>query len=149
MSAPQNGLPCPLVVDANIVAYRLLSQDEKFSPLVAGLAQKAPEWTLPSLWQHEFANILATNVRHGRLQPGESAKIFEIAQATFGPVEQAVDLGQALALANKLGLTVYDAQYVLLAEKTGTALITEDQKLIRRLPRGRALTLEQALSALN
>ena len=141
----RNGLVGPLVVDVNVLAYHVLQMDPRLSPLASQLAKRAPTWILPSIWKHEFVNILATSVRTGRLTPEESARFYGATRAIFEPVESDVDLGWALDEANERQLSGYDAQYVVLALERQAFLVTEDKKLIRNAPSNMALTLEQAL----
>ncbi|MGH8606769.1 MAG: type II toxin-antitoxin system VapC family toxin, partial [Gammaproteobacteria bacterium] len=50
-------------------------------------------------------------------------------------VETSVDLSEAVALAEHVGLTVYDASYIWLALKLRSELITLDQQLAERASR--------------
>jgi len=51
-------------------------------------------------------------------------------------VETKVDLPEAITLAERIGLTVYDASYLWLAEKLQAELITLDKQLADVADRG-------------
>ena len=66
-----------------------------------------------------------------RQNPGERAVIFEQFLASFDlPIElQNVDFPQVVELANRYGLTTYDASYLWLARNLGAELVTLDGDL--------------------
>jgi predicted nucleic acid-binding protein len=52
-------------------------------------------------------------------------------RARFGVEEIAIEHGEALALADAAGLTVYDASYLWLARRLDVPLVTLDKMLAR------------------
>jgi predicted nucleic acid-binding protein len=133
-----------LVVDANILVYSLLGADERLSPLATQLAHRHPFWMLPPIWEHEFANTLVGYVRRGDLDEVRMATVMEKALLRFSVTTQAVPMDRVLRTALRGSLTVYDAQYLALAEALECSLVTED-KALRLRSGGRAISLREAL----
>ena len=50
-----------IVADVNLVAY--LPINGPFTSAARAALVRDPHWIAPSLWRHEFLNILATSVR--------------------------------------------------------------------------------------
>ncbi|MCX7016050.1 MAG: type II toxin-antitoxin system VapC family toxin [Candidatus Sumerlaeota bacterium] len=122
-----------IVVDANILAYRFVQGDK--TALTRQAQERDPDWVVPPLWQHEFLNVLATLGRERILTPAQCAVVWEGALSAMRPREQPVDLGFALSIALREGITAYDAQYIALARSLGIPCLTEDRKLIRTCPK--------------
>jgi len=128
-----------IVVDSNVLAYSLIEGDK------TGLARQArerdPDWRVPSLWRHEFLNILAS---YGRVR-GATAKqltsLWSQAVNLFVTAERSVDFPYALRLAVEHKISAYDAEFIALAKVLQVPCITEDKALQRRFPRD-TLSLE-------
>jgi predicted nucleic acid-binding protein len=89
---------------------------------------------VPGLWRWEIANVLQLNVRRGR----HSGDFRDGALASLAMLPVKVDAGadrqawgDTLHLAERHGLTVYDAAYLELALRRGLPLATLDQDLRR------------------
>ncbi len=50
-----------IVVDVNVVAYYFIEGDK--TALAREVMQADPDWRLPSLWRHEYLNVVATYPR--------------------------------------------------------------------------------------
>ncbi len=84
---------------------------------------------VPMLWRLEVANSLTMAVRRGRID----AEFRRAALADLSELDIVADVqtdahawDATLALADRHGLTVYDAAYVELAQRRGLALATLD-----------------------
>jgi predicted nucleic acid-binding protein len=89
---------------------------------------------VPVLWLWEVANVLQMNVRRGR----HNSKFRDRALADLAlfPVKEDAEAGReawsaTLTLAERHGLTVYDAAYLEVALRRGLPLATLDQDLRR------------------
>jgi predicted nucleic acid-binding protein len=86
--------------------------------------------TAPDLVYGEVANALLRYVRVRRLAAEDADDamrlILEVPVRVISLRSLAVD---ALTLAREIGLSAYDATYVLLAEATGATLVTADRRL--------------------
>jgi predicted nucleic acid-binding protein len=92
--------------------------------------------TAPDLVYGEVANALLRYVRAGRLESADADEamrlILEVPLRVVSLRSLAVD---ALRLAREIGLSVYDATYVLLTEATGATLVTADRRLAAAVDR--------------
>jgi len=79
-----------IVVDTNVVAYALIQGTQ--TALARQVRQRDPFWRLPTLWRHEFLNILAVYVRRGGARLREAAFLWGQAVKLLSPGEQAVDM---------------------------------------------------------
>ena len=86
---------------------------------------------VPTLWRFEVGNSLLMAVRRGRILPSRPAEIFaelEAIQITDDPAPKWV-WRATYALAERHGLTVYDAAYLELAMRPRGRLATNDLQL--------------------
>jgi predicted nucleic acid-binding protein len=121
-----------IVVDCNVIAY-LLIQGEKTS-LARSLWKRDNNWWMPTLWLHEFLNILATNERTGNLRLKTCHEILGLALSLFGTKSREVDTAYTLSLAAEHRVTAYDAQYIALAQSMNLLLVSEDRRLRQVAP---------------
>lgn len=121
-----------IVVDANVVAYLVIDGDR--TPLAEAVWELDPDWRLPSLWQHEILNTLATYAKAGGADLEEIERIWYSARIRLSAGEHEVDLPHALELAVLNRVSAYDAQYVTLARRLDVPLITEDRRLRQSFP---------------
>lgn len=128
-----------IVVDTNVVAYTLIEGAQTALARQARLLDT--EWRLPTLWRHEFLNILATYARRGGASVSAVTSLWEQAVELFSPGERRVDMPLALRLAVHHRVSAYDAQFVALAQTLDAPCLTEDQRLLKAFP-DRALSLE-------
>ena len=119
-----------LVVDASVVIKWFVP--EIHSDAARRLLSAPHQYVSPDLLFPEVGNAIWKKVRRGELTNGEgrrlAADISSVAVDTVSTRGLVID---AHALAVATGLTVYDATYLALAVRLGTALITADDKLNR------------------
>jgi predicted nucleic acid-binding protein len=121
-----------IVVDVNVIAYLLIAGDK--TQLAQQVYQKEPSWFAPTLWRHEFLNILATFVRHGGGKLSDVESIWQQATTQFSQHQREVEMLAALQLATQHNISAYDAQYIALAHQLNTVCVSEDQKLAKAFP---------------
>jgi predicted nucleic acid-binding protein len=113
------------VVDASALGALLFGE-----PDGAAVAGRLRETGLiaPALLPFEVASICLKKTRR---HPDQRDALV----AAFGMLERmevgivAVDHGEVLGLAERVGLTAYDASYLWLARRTGSELVTLDRRL--------------------
>jgi len=129
-----------IVVDTNIIAYRFIQGDKTEKVLKA--QKKDSDWILPSLWRHEFLNVISTVARNQILNPDECLEVWKSAVRVLHSLERNVDMLKALLLSIETSISAYDAQYITLAESFRIKCLTEDRKLLVTFP-ATAISLEQ------
>ena len=130
-----------IVVDSNILAYLYLPCE--FSAAAEALLEQDPEWAAPVLWRSEFRNILAGYIRRETLTLEQASSLQAEAEALLNGLEFEVDSRAVLELVSKSDCSAYDCEFIALAERLDTKLITMDKKLLRAFPK-RAVALAVA-----
>lgn len=121
-----------IIVDTNIVGYLYLPGE--FSHLAAYLLDQQPLWGAPAMWRSEFRNVLALYLRKNMLNFENALAIQNQAEALLSEREYSVDSYTVLKLAHQSGCTAYDCEFVALAKRLNTKLITMDKKVLSAFP---------------
>ena len=121
-----------IVVDSNIVAYLYLPGE--YTVAAETLLEKDPVWAAPVLWRSEFRNILAGYMRRGNLTFQQAQDLQSEAEDLLNGAEYEVDSLSVLQLVRDSECSAYDCEFVALAMKLGTKLVTLDGKLLRAFP---------------
>jgi predicted nucleic acid-binding protein len=127
-----------IVVDTNVLAYLYLPGAH--SVAAESLLEDEPEWAAPVLWRSEFRNILAGYLRRGSLTFEEMCAVQREAEELLAGSEYEIDSASVLELVRDSDCSAYDCEFVALAAKLGTKLVTMDKKLLRAFP-ARAVAL--------
>ena len=121
-----------IVADCNLIAY--LHIEGKFTKQAELIFDCDPEWVVPYLWRSEFSNILATYVKQGIITLDKAIANFNTAQAHLAEKEFEINSISALELSASSGLSAYDSEYVILAQKLALKLVTNDKKILKTFP---------------
>lgn len=121
-----------IVVDTNVVVSLLLPSPR--TTAAERLFERDPEWAAPLLWRSEFANVLATLCRTGRLSNQDAARLMALAQRLLDGREYLPDPQEVLELAAAGGCSAYDAEFVALARALDLPFVTLDRALVSAFP---------------
>lgn len=121
-----------IVVDSNVLAYLYLPGD--YTAAAEALMESDPDWVVPVLWRSEFRNILAGYLRRGKLTFEQANALQEEAEDLLRGAEYEVDSRSVLELVRDSDCSAYDCEFVALAKKWGTKLVTMDGKVLRSFP---------------
>jgi predicted nucleic acid-binding protein len=121
-----------IVVDSNVVAYLYLP-GEHTAAAEALLARDA-DWAAPILWRSEFRNILAGCLRRKALSFEQTTSLQREAESLLEGAEYEVDSQSVLELVRESDCSAYDCEFIALALKLDTTLVTMDKKLLRAFP---------------
>jgi predicted nucleic acid-binding protein len=127
-----------IVVDTNVLAYLYLPGAH--SVAAESLLEDEPEWAAPVLWRTEFRNILAGYLRRGSLTFEQMCAVQREAEELLAGSEYEINSASVLELVRDSDCSAYDCEFVALAAKLGTKLVTMDKKLLRAFP-ARAVAL--------
>ena len=127
-----------IVVDTNVVAYLFLPGDKTASAEL--LLEQHPDWAAPVLWRSEFRNVLAGFLRRKSITFEQACSLQSEAESLLAGAEFEVDSGAVLELVRDSDCSAYDCEFIALAIKLNTQLVTVDKKLLRAFP-GRAVEL--------
>lgn len=121
-----------IVVDTNVIAYLYLPGE--YTAGAEALLEKAPEWAAPILWRSEFRNILAGYMRRKLISIEQAFSLQREAESLLGGGEYEVDSLAVLELVRGSDCSAYDCEFVALAMRLGTRLVTMDRKLLQAFP---------------
>ncbi len=121
-----------VVIDSSITLAWFFA-DERTAAADAVLTQVAESGALaPSLWRLEVANALQMAVRRNRIDSSFRDATLADLRALLVHIDADTDRqawASTLHLAERFRLTLYDAAYLELAQRTGLPLATLDQEL--------------------
>ncbi len=122
-----------LVLDASVTVAWCFDDEDREALEVLSLATTA-SFHVPAIWPFEVGNALAVAERRRRLKPAEGARFLELLSSLpveVEPVPAGVAIRALLDLSRATGLSVYDAAYLELAQRSGRPLATIDVALAR------------------
>ena len=122
-----------IVVDTNVLAYLYLPSEH--TAAAEALLEREPEWAAPMLWRSEFRNILAGYMRRKAISFEHANSVSREAEALLEGSEFEVDSLSVLELVRDSNCSAYDCEFVALAIKLNTPLVTMDKKLLRAFPK--------------
>ncbi|MBL8448816.1 MAG: type II toxin-antitoxin system VapC family toxin [Dechloromonas sp.] len=122
-----------IVVDSNVIAYLYLPGEH--TAAAEALLEQDPEWAAPLLWRSEFRNILLGYLRRQAISFAQAMDLQSEAERLLEGAEFEVDSLAVLELARDSDCSAYDCEFVALAMKLDTQLVTMDKKLLRAFPK--------------
>ncbi len=123
-----------LVADCSVCGAWYL--DDERSPAAQRLLERVLDEELvlvvPELWWYESINLLRSATLRGRISPENARKALYFLEEIPLETVHARRIGhtQILDLAQRHGLSAYDATYLALAEIRGIELITADHHVL-------------------
>jgi predicted nucleic acid-binding protein len=119
-----------VVFDCSVtLAWFLKDERTAFTDAAFELLESAECW-VPYLWRLEFPNALLMAERRRRVGREQRLEILDnAAQLSLRTDQTMPDIRTLSSLADRRGLTVYDASYLELAARSNTDLITLDRNL--------------------
>jgi len=121
-----------IVVDSNVLAYLYLPGERTAD--TEALLEQDPEWVAPVLWRSEFRNILAGYTRRKTLTFEQACRLQSEAEDLLSGLEFEVDSRAVLELVRDSDCSAYDCEFIALAIKLDTKLVTADKKILRAFP---------------
>ena len=132
-----------IVADTSLIASFFL--ETALTPLAKQVHKKMPIWIFPPLWREEYANVLT---KFARKDSSLTEKMIilhlEYTLQELEKHERKVVLSDAVQLALRRKISVYDAHFVQLAVDHNILLVTEDQEIIKKCP-DKALSMSSFL----
>jgi predicted nucleic acid-binding protein len=122
-----------IVVDSNVLAYLYLPGE--YTADAEALLESDPEWAAPVLWRSEFRNVLAGYMRRKTLTFDQAYAVQCEAENLLAGSEFEVESHAVLELVRDSECSAYDCEFVALATKLNTKLVTMDKKVLRALPK--------------
>lgn len=122
----------PLVLDCSVTLAWLLPDEKNavVDALMDGLARDAV--LVPPVWPLEVGNVLLVAMRRGRISSEDRGRMLKDLRALPIEIDGTASnqaLGGTLEIADRYGLTSYDASYLELALRRSLPLATLDAAL--------------------
>ena len=127
-----------IVVDSNVLAYLYLPGE--YTAAAEALLVQDSDWAAPILWRSEFRNILAGYLRRKAITFEQANSLQREAESLLEGAEFELESLAVLELVRDSDCSAYDCEFIALAMKLDTKLITMDKKLLRAFPK-RAIAL--------
>ena len=127
-----------IVVDSNVLAYLYLPGE--YSTAAEALLEQDSDWAAPILWRSEFRNILAGYMRRKAITFEQAISLQREAESLLEGAEFELESLAVLELVRDSDCSAYDCEFIALAMKLDTKLVTMDKKLLRAFPK-RAIAL--------
>ncbi len=127
-----------IVVDSNVLAYVYLPGE--YTSAAEALLEQEPDWASPILWRSEFRNILAGYMRRKAISFEQANSLQREAESLLEGFEFEVDSQVVLELVRDSDCSAYDCEFIALAIKLNTKLVTMNKRLLRAFPK-RAIAL--------
>ena len=127
-----------IVVDSNVLAYLYLPGE--YTAAAEALLEQDSDWAAPILWRSEFRNILAGYLRRKAISFEQANSLQREAESLLEGAEFELESPAVLELVRDSDCSAYDCEFIALAMKLDTKLITMDKKLLRAFPK-RAIAL--------
>lgn len=122
-----------IVVDSNVLAYLYLPGEH--TAAAERLLEREPEWAAPVLWRSEFRNIPAGYLRRKMLTFEQACSLQTEAEALLAGSEFDVESQVVLELVRDSDCSAYDCEFIALANRLETKLVTLGKKLLRAFPK--------------
>lgn len=107
-----------IVVDTNVMAY-LLSGEGPRADGAAALLRHDPAWAAPPILLSELRNVLVGSTRRGLVEQVDALGMHDDAALILADRVVAIDGAAVMREALELGLSAYDAEFVVLARTLG------------------------------
>jgi predicted nucleic acid-binding protein len=127
-----------IVVDSNVLAYLYLPGE--YSTAAEALLEQDSDWAAPILWRSEFPNNLAGYMRRKAITFEQANSLQREAESLLEGAEFELESLAVLELVRDSDCSAYDCEFIALAMKLDTKLVTMDKKLLRAFPK-RAIAL--------
>ena len=127
-----------IVVDSNVLAYLYLPGE--YTAAAEALLEQDSDWAAPILWRSEFRNILAGYLRRKAITFEQANSLQREAESLLEGAEFELESLAVLELVRDSDCSAYECEFIALAMKLDTKLITMDKKLLRAFPK-RAIAL--------
>jgi predicted nucleic acid-binding protein len=130
-----------IVVDSNVLAYLYLPGE--YTAAAEALLEQNSDWAAPILWRSEFRNILAGYMRRKAITFEQAYSLQREAESLLEGAEFEVESLAVLELVRDSDCSAYDCEFIALAMRLDTIMVTMDKKLLRAFPK-RAIALSAA-----
>ncbi len=121
-----------IVVDTNVICNLYFPSNQ--TEAVEKVYKKMPLWAVPFLWRSEFRNAATLYFRRGILTLDAVKDATARAEEFLWGYEEMIESDEVFELVKKSTCSASDCEFVALAMRLSTKLITYDKKIVREFP---------------
>lgn len=125
--------PPMIVVDTNVMVH-LVTGSAEYGEKATALLRSDPEWAAPPILLSELRNVLIGFVRRGWVEITQAVAMHDDAVDLLGDRITWVNGGSVLEVSESLGLSAYDAEFVVAAEALKCELYSLDGAILAAAP---------------
>jgi len=123
-----------IVVDTNVMVH-LVTGSAEYGDKASALVRSDPEWAAPPILLSELRNVLIGFVRRGWVESGQAVTMHDDAVARLGDRITSVDGATVLEVADSLGLSAYDVEFIVAARALNCELRSLDREVLAAVPK--------------
>lgn len=122
-----------VVIDASLASAWCFpdEQTDYTRAVFQAVSSSAVDSVAPRLWAYEIRNSILMGIRRGRISKPDSEQFLISLNDLNVRISEPASYDDVFSLAQKHGLTVYDAAYLDIAMQEGLPLASLDRQLIR------------------
>ncbi len=122
-----------IVVDTNVMVH-LVTGSAEYGEKASALLRSDPEWAAPPVLLSELRNVVIGFVRRGWVEMPQAMAMHDDAVALLGDRIASVNGAAVLEVAESLGLSAYDAEFIVVAEALRCELYSLDREILAVAP---------------
>ena len=122
-----------IVVDTNVMVH-LVTGSAEYGEKASALLRSDSEWAAPPILLSELRNVVIGFVRRGWVEVTQAVAMHDDAVALLGDRITSVNGAAVLEVAGSLGLSAYDAEFIVAAEALRCELYSLDRKILAAAP---------------
>lgn len=119
-----------IVADINLIIYLLVKSP--FTAQARRAFERDSDWVVPSMWRHEFINVMATSAREKKFSINDACEKILIADRLVTERKDPLADEEVIRLAVDHRIATYDCVYVLLGRRLGVRVVTQDRGMLSR-----------------
>lgn len=121
-----------VLIDTNVLAYLLIEGER--TEAAQRLRRSDPDWRSEAFLMVEFTNVLAHYVATRRMTLALAQQLLTRAESLLDGKLARISHAETLTMATQCRVSAYDARFLVVAQRLGSRLITEDAKLRAAAP---------------
>ena len=122
-----------IVVDTNVMVH-LVTGSAEYGEKASALLRSDSEWAAPPILLSELRNVLVGFVRRGWMEITQAVAMHDDAVGLLGDRITAVKGAEVLGVAESLGLSAYDAEFIVAAQALRCELYSLDREILAAAP---------------
>ena len=121
-----------IIVDTNVLVYLFVQSTQTHSAMTVRM--KDPNWHASLLWRSEFRNAMARHMRAGTFTFDQALSTLRQVENMMDGKDHEVNSADVMRLVSESDCSVYDCEFVALAQQLDVSLVTSDRRILHEFP---------------